>query len=165
MPPAIRLNTQYFPIILLLLLSFNQPSFSLFLSIHPKNTIEEEEDGRDGGGRLLHAVWGTYLPPQPFISKDDLKKSFWKNIHFEGVVSSLNRMIINFYEASILPSVCSSIHPFLQIILMPNLQCGMEFNVFRPPNSSNDICLLFCIYPSSITPTHKERELFLDESL
>ena len=47
-------------------------------------------------------------------SKDDLKipVSYWKNIHFGR---GANQMIIHFSEASILPSVCSFIHPFLQI--------------------------------------------------
>ena len=42
----------------------------------------------------------------------------------------------------ILLIVCSSIHPFLQIILVLNLCCGMELNEFRPPNSSDDLCAL-----------------------
>ena len=46
--------------------------------------------------------WGrTWMPLWPFSSKNDLKKSFWKNIHFS--------------EAS-LPSVRSSIHPILWIL-------------------------------------------------
>ena len=35
--------------------------------------------------------------------------------------------------ADILPSVRSSIHPYIQIIMVVNLQCGMELNEFRPP--------------------------------
>ena len=55
-------------------------------------------------------------------------------------------MINNFYEASILPSVRSSINPFLQIILALNLLCGMELNEFCPPNSSDDLFLLSCLF-------------------
>ena len=52
------------------------------------------------------------------------------------------------------------INPFLQIILVQFIlflrssQCkipirGKELNKFCLPNSSNDLCLFFCIYPSS----------------
>ena len=54
-----------------------------------------------------------------------------------------------------------SMHPFRQvafilfilvfkIIPVENSQRDNELNQFRPPNSSNDLCLLFCRYPSSI---------------
>ena len=58
----------------------------------------------------------------------------------------VNQTIIHFYEASILPSVCSSVHHFLQIILVLNLYCGRDLNEFLPPNSSDDLCLLFCLF-------------------
>ena len=57
------------------------------------------------------------------------KKYFWKNIM--GGFS-----IFHFSEASLLPSVSSSIHPFIQIIQVLNLKS-------RPPNSRDDFCLLF----------------------
>ena len=55
----------------------------------------------------------------PFRGKDDLKKSFWKNIHFGCMMFGVVCMnwIIFFYKAFILPSISSSIYPFLQIIL------------------------------------------------
>ena len=46
-----------------------------------------------------------------------------------------------------------SIHPFLQIILVQNSLSKMfskEFESFPSPSSSDDLCLLFCIYPSSM---------------
>ena len=55
------------------------------------------------------------------------------------VLSGVNKIIIHFSEASIVPIVHSSIHPFLQIILVLNLKCGMELSEFRPPNSSYDL--------------------------
>ena len=58
----------------------------------------------------------------------------------------VNQTIIHFYEASILPSVCSSVHHFLQFILVLNLYCGRDLNEFLPPNSSDDLCLLFCLF-------------------
>ena len=71
-------------------------------------------------------------------------------INFAGyskcVWCGVNQMIIHFSEASILPSVCSSICPFLQIILQLNLKCGMKLNEFWPPYSSDDLCLLFCLF-------------------
>ena len=58
----------------------------------------------------------------------------------------VNQMIIHFSEASILPSVRSSFHPFLEIFLVLNLLCGMELNEFCPPNSSDDLFLLSCLF-------------------
>ena len=47
-------------------------------------------------------------------------------------------MIVHFSGASIPPSVRSSIHPFLQIILVLNLQCAMHnahvIESFSSPN-------------------------------
>ena len=60
------------------------------------------------------------MPDWPFSCKDDLKKNFGKYIHFERAVvwCDVNLMIIHLSEAFIPPSVSSSIHPFLQIILV-----------------------------------------------
>ena len=52
------------------------------------------------------------------------------------------------------PSNLYSIHPFLQIIPVENSSCGQELNLFRPPNSSDNLSLLFCLYPSSMAPAH-----------
>ena len=73
-----------------------------------------------------------------------MKKGFCKNIHFERGLewSGVNRMIIHFSKASIPPSIRSSIHPFLKIILALNNQSSIQF---RPPTSSDDLCLLFCL--------------------
>ena len=55
-----------------------------------------------------------------FSSKDDLKKSFWENIHFGRWWFVVNWMISHFSKASIPPSNHYSINPFLQIILVQN---------------------------------------------
>ena len=93
------------------------------------------------------------MPHKSFSRKDDLNKSFWENIHFGRLViqNGVNRMIIQFAKTSIPPSSHYSIHPFLQTILVENSQCGKDLNQFRPPNSSDDLCLLFCLYPLFIT--------------
>ena len=79
-------------------------------------TIQEVADRREKA-KVVAAVWGTYYP---FSSKDDLKETFWKNILFERVVVwyGVNQKIIHYSEALILPSGRSSIHPFLQFILV-----------------------------------------------
>ena len=41
-------------------------------------------------------------------------------------------------------------HPILQIFLVQNSYRGKEWNQFCPPSSSDDLCLLFCLYPSSM---------------
>ena len=74
-------------------------------------------------------------------------KVFRKNIHFGRVVvwCGVDQMISPFSETSMLPSIRSSINPLFQIILMLNLLCGMELIEFHPPNSSDDLCLFFCL--------------------
>ena len=42
------------------------------------------------------------------------------------------------------------IHPFLYIILLQKSCRGNELNNFCPKNSSDDLCLLFCLNPSSM---------------
>ena len=81
-------------------------------------TIEEESDRRSS---LMFDVLECRT--------SHLKKYFWKNIM--GGFS-----IFHFSEASLLPSVSSSIHPFIQIIQVLNLKS-------RPLNSRDDFCLLF----------------------
>ena len=50
-----------------------------------------------------------------------------------------------------LPVIHGAIHPFLHSILVQNSQRVKELNKFCPPNSSDDLCLFFCINPSSST--------------
>ena len=87
-----------------------------------------------------------------------LKKRFWQNIQFVrvGVWCGANQMIIYFSEASILPSILSSINPFLQIFLVLNMQCGMEFTEFRPPQTTattfafSSVCFFFLLVESPV---------------
>ena len=54
----------------------------------------------------------------------------------------------------------SFIHPvnrvafiqFFKIVLVQNSWRGKELNYFCPPNSRDDLCLFFCIYPPSMLP-------------
>ena len=48
-----------------------------------------------------------------------------------------------------------AVHPIFQTVLVENSQRGKEFNKFCPPNSSDDFCLFFCIYPSSMVRLDK----------
>ena len=68
------------------------------------------------------------MPNKTFRSKDDLKKFFGRTSigilgrwWFGVVWCDVNQMIIHFSEASILTSIHSPVHPFLQIILVLNL--------------------------------------------
>ena len=40
-------------------------------------------------------------------------------------------------------------HPILPIVLVQNSYHGKELNILCPLRSSDDLCLLFCINPSS----------------
>ena len=39
-----------------------------------------------------------------------------------------------------------TIHSVLQLVLVQNILRSKEFNQFCPPSSSNELCLLFCLY-------------------
>ena len=82
---------------------------------------------------IVAFVWGTeliqFLVELSIFHQDDLKK------------------VMNSSYSSFCPHV---IHPILKIILVQNSQRGKEMNRFCPPNSCVDLCLLFCLYPSSV---------------
>ena len=83
---------------------------------------------------VVAAVWGEQnlfnsLPHQLFCLLDDLK----------------NRMYLSFsFRSSWCNSSYSSNRPLQQN------QHGKELNKFCPPKRSDDICLFFCLYPSSM---------------
>ena len=85
---------------------------------------------------------------EPFSSKDNLKKLFWKNIHFErrAVWCGVNRMIIHFSEASIPPSIrffyssFSSNHPSAISVVCPQ-PAATTFAFSSLSNSSSLPCL------------------------
>ena len=110
--------------------------------------IGEESDIREGKGRRCCLGDGLECRTSHLCSsKDDLKKGFCKNIRFVRVViwCGVNQMIINFSEASIPPSVHSSFHRFLQIILVLILYSASNWINSVPPTSNDDLCLLFCL--------------------
>ena len=92
------------------------------------------------------------MPHLPFSSKDDLNKSFWENILF-------GRVVVWYIVWTGWSSIFSK-HPFSQLSLYsihPCLQSSLggkylalQLNQFHPPNSSDDLCLIFCLYPSSM---------------
>ena len=54
-----------------------------------------------------------------------------------------------------------TIHPLIHIILVQNSYRGKKFNKFFPPNSSDDLCLLFCINSSSMVRPLQQQEITL----
>ena len=65
------------------------------------------------------------------IQNSDLLTS-WRLVLFQLICILRWQLVMHFW----LPSN----HPGA------NMLCGMEFNEFRPPNSSDDLCLLFCLF-------------------
>ena len=47
-----------------------------------------------------------------------------------------------------------------EFILLFKIVLGKELNKFFPPNRSDNLCLFFCIYPSSMFP-HLQRNVFI----
>ena len=127
-------------------------SLQIFSSQNVKIFINLERDGNTCGWTREEEITQIRQKRRQrsslLRSNNDLKKSFRKNIHFWRVVvwCGVSQKIINFSKASILPSVLSGILPFRQIILGLNLRCGMDLNEFHPPNSNDDLCLLFCLF-------------------
>ena len=85
----------------------------------------------------------TRMPHLPLSSKDDLKKRFLKNIHFGRVVvwcgvnhgwSTIIFWSIHSAKRLFFYSSFSSNHPGAKSVVGHG---------FKPPNSSDDICLLF----------------------
>ena len=113
----------------------------IILFLHTK-IQKKDKNRREGKGRSR--CWlGDVLEcrTKHLAARMIRKKVFWENIHFGRVVwYGVNRMTILFSKASILPSSRYSIHPFLQTILVENIQ----------GKSSDDLCILVCLYPSSM---------------
>ena len=79
----------------------------------------------------------SYFAPGRFEEQDELQQDDLRN-----------RMKSSF--SSYHPSAK---HPILHIALVQNSQGGMALNQsILPPNSSDDLCLLFCINSSSMFP-------------
>ena len=93
-------------------------------------SIEEETGRREDKGRHC-CLWNVL---ECHISQLAARMNHWTSILGVGALMRCEPDDHPFSEASMLPKrVCSSIHPFLLIILVSNLLCGMELNQFRPP--------------------------------
>ena len=44
---------------------------------------------------------------------------------------------------------------FVQITLAAKWLVGIQLLYIRPSNNSDDLCLLFCLFPSSMPPHHR----------
>ena len=78
--------------------------YTLYIyTISPKYRLSKPTSicrrNRQREGKSRRCCFGNVPTKYPFNSKDDLKKSFWKNIHFGSVVvwCGVNQMIIFFF--------------------------------------------------------------------
>ena len=102
-------------------------------------SIEEETGRREDKGRHC-CLWDVL---ECRSSQLAARMNHWTSILGVGALMWCEPDDHPFSEASMLPKrVCSSIHPFLLIILVSNLLCGMELNQFRPPKVNDDLCVL-----------------------
>ena len=99
--------------------------------------------------------------PQSSIIQQQVRVCFEQQILGEhpfwqggGMVYGVNQMNIRFFIASIPSKGLYSIILFFKSILVENIQGGNKLNQFRPSNSNEDLCLLFCRYPSSMECNH-----------
>ena len=101
----------------------------------PKYNSQKMDKDRREGKRSSLLFGGTSLNAALSFERTSILGGWWFGIH--GV------MIKNVFKASIPPSSLYSINLFLQIKLVENIQRGKELNLFRPPNSSDDLSLSF----------------------
>ena len=96
------------------------------------------------------------MPHKPFSSKNDFEQKFWESIHFGRVVVcyGINRIIIYIFKHLFRQVAFILLILFFQIILVENSQCCKELIPFYPPNSNDDLCFLFCLYPFSMVPPY-----------
>ena len=95
-------------------------------------------------------------------------KSFWKSIHFWRVMvwCDVNWKLIHFSKHPFHQvSIFLLIHFLNKIILVQNRQCGNELNQFFPPKSSDDLCLLICLYLFSKIAMDSGQSFLVTQSL
>ena len=110
-----------------------------------------------GGQNLFSSLPRQLQNFAPDDLKNRMNSSFYSN--HPGAIHPFLQIILMQFILSFKSSWCNSsfssnhpgaIHPFLQIVLEQNSQRGMELNKFCPPNSGDDLCLSFCMHPSSM---------------
>ena len=117
------------------------------------NNIEEELDRKKGSCCRCYLVDVLGCRTDLLAARMIWRKVFVKTSGLGALwlVWCVNWKIIHFLKHPFRQvSIFLFIHPFLQIIRMQNSYRGKELHKFRPPNSSYDLCLLFCINPSSM---------------
>ena len=65
---------------------------------------------------------------------------------------SINQLAAWHYSAKNCLQFEDDLKNFLHVILMQNIKRGTDVNQFCPPNSRDDLCLLFSINPSALIP-------------
>ena len=90
---------------------------------------------------------------------------FCENIHFVGWVVVCYTVVWTGWSSnfSSIHSPGSLFNTCLQIILVENSLFGKELNLFHLPNSGDDICLLFCLYPASMVVCEAQLMLHLSD--
>ena len=80
---------------------------SLHITIDPKKKHKCRREGKHRRGHGWEHILTAWTPHLSFITKDDLKKDFWENIHFGRVV--VWNMVWTWWSST------SSKHPFRQV--------------------------------------------------
>ena len=110
------------------------------------SVIEEDSDRREGKGRLCWLGDGTDLIPcrTSHLAQDDLKKRItretatWRNGYFR----KMDDHLVTLHPTTTLPKWMFFQKLFLESSLLLNGLCGIQV---RPPTSSPNICLPFCL--------------------
>ena len=140
----------------------NSGLYILFLASQHRRRIKTEEKAK-----VVAVGWGDVLECRTnhLAARMYGTKVFGRTSIFVGLLFG----IVWTRWSSIFPK-----HPFLQvavilfilfiqIILVENGKWAWNWINFVPPNSSDDLCLLFCLYPSSMyasqTPGPEERAM------
>ena len=103
--------------------------------------IEETERREDKGRRCCLGDVFECSSQQGWF--EDTGKLLEEHSFWEGVRTRWSSIFLKhpFCQVSVLLFIL-----FFKFILVLNLHCGMELIEFRPPNSSDDLCLLFYLF-------------------
>ena len=97
----------------------------------PLSIQKKDKDGKGRlcclGGRRIHSI-----PCGPSCFASDNFEEYDEFVFFQIILHG-------------------AIHPVIQNLPGQNSQRGKEFNTILPPNRSDDLCLLLCLYPSSMS--------------
>ena len=133
--------------------------------LHTGSSAEKQDkDRREGKGHRCYLgdileCRTNHLAARMIWTKVFGRKSIWVGWWFGMVWTGWSSILSKHPFRQV---VCILFILFIKIILVENREHGKELHQFRPPSSRDDLCLLFCLYPSSMVQWHHRRRIELE---